>query len=170
MAITLVAAGVVTPIVVNRANVAVAADAAESAPAGHRPVVGQGPKSKRRGQHCAAFWVIVLAMQSLIARIGLAVLLVVSTAALAGDSKMGAGCSYNGKWLYGKVQKVTAFADIKVQLVTAFPDLKVQLVTAFPDACGKWQYVTAFPDLTVEIVTAFPDVKVEIVTAFPGVP
>jgi hypothetical protein len=77
-------------------------------------------------------------------------------------------CSFNGKKLFGKIQEVTAFPDVKVQVVTAFPDVKVQKVTAFPDACGKWQMVTAFPDTKVQFVTAFPDVKVQYVTAFPG--
>lgn len=100
---------------------------------------------------------------------GLGLLLAVSTA-LAGDSKVGAGCSYNGKRLYGKVQKVNAFADIKVQVVNSFPDLKVQVVNAFADSCGKWEWVNAFPDLTVEFVNAFPDVRIEYVNAFPGLP
>jgi hypothetical protein len=78
------------------------------------------------------------------------------------------GCSFNGKKLYGKIQEVTAFPDVKVQVVTAFPDVKVQKVTAFPDACGKWQMVTAFPDTKVQFVTAFHDGKVQYVTAFPG--
>ncbi len=79
-------------------------------------------------------------------------------------------CTYKGKKLYGKIQIVTAFPDIKVQEVTAFPDLKVEKVKAFPDKCGQWQIVTAFPDTKVQIVTTFPDVKVQYVTAFPGVP
>lgn len=77
-------------------------------------------------------------------------------------------CTFNGHKLYGKIQEVTAFPDVKVQVVTAFPDVKVQKVTAFPDKCGKWQFVTAFPDTKVQFVTAFPDVKVQYVTAFPG--
>jgi len=77
-------------------------------------------------------------------------------------------CSFNGHKLYGKIQEVTAFPDVKVQVVTAFPDVKVQKVSAFPDSCGKWQMVTAFPDTKVQFVTAFPDVKVQYVTAFPG--
>ena len=79
-------------------------------------------------------------------------------------------CTFKGKKLYGKIQIVTAFPDIKVQEVTAFPDVKVEKVNAFPDKCGKWQIVTAFPDTKVQIVTAFPDVKVQYVTAFLGVP
>jgi hypothetical protein len=77
-------------------------------------------------------------------------------------------CTFNGKHLWGKIQEVTAFPDVKVQVVTAFPDVKVQVVTAFPDKCGKWEMVTAFPDTKVQFVTAFPDVKVQYVTAFPG--
>ncbi|MFZ5553615.1 MAG: hypothetical protein ACOZCO_10910 [Bacteroidota bacterium] len=78
------------------------------------------------------------------------------------------GCSFNGKKLYGKVQVVTAFPDIKVQVVDAFPDIKVKMVDAFPDACGKWQLVDAFPDFKIQFVTAFPDVKIKYVDAFPG--
>ena len=91
-------------------------------------------------------------------------------AAQAGGSVDKGSCTFKGKKMFGKVQFVTAFPDIKVQVVTAFPDLKVQEVTAFPDKCGKWQKVTAFPDLKVQLVTAFPDVKIQYVTAFPGVP
>ena len=79
-------------------------------------------------------------------------------------------CILKGKKLWGKVQVVDAFPDLKVQRVTAFPDVKVQEVTAFPDSCGKWQFVTAFPDFKIQYVTAFPDVKIQVVTAFPGVP
>ncbi len=78
-------------------------------------------------------------------------------------------CTFNGHKLYGKIQEVTAFPDVKVQVVTAFQDVKVEKVTAFPDKCGKWQMVTAFPDTKVQFVTAFPDVKIRYVTAFPGV-
>jgi hypothetical protein len=79
-----------------------------------------------------------------------------------------AACSFKGHRLYGKIQVVTAFPDVKVQLVTAFPDLKVQKVNVFPDSCGKWQLVDVFPDTKVQFVTAFPDVKIQYVTVFPG--
>jgi hypothetical protein len=103
---------------------------------------------------------------------GVAAALVVSPTktALAGGSFDKCSCSFNGKKLFGKVQIVTAFPDVKVQVVTAFPDVKVKMVTAFPDACGKWQTVDAFPDVKVQFVTAFPDVKIQYVDAFPGVP
>jgi len=77
-------------------------------------------------------------------------------------------CSFKGIPLYGKVQIVTAFPDIKVQVVTAFPDLKVQKVSAFPDHCGQWQFVDAFPDFKIQFVEAFPDLKIQFVEAFPG--
>ena len=78
----------------------------------------------------------------------------------------------NGKKipLYGKVQIVTSFPDIKVQVVNSFPDIKVQTVTSFPDACGKWQYVESFPDFKVQFVESFPDIKVQFVESFPGIP
>jgi hypothetical protein len=82
---------------------------------------------------------------------------------------VGSDCTFKGKKMYGKVQKVTSFPDIKVQKVTSFPDLKVQKVTSFPDSCGKWQFVTSFPDFKVQFVTSFPDIKVQFVTSFPGI-
>ncbi|MBL4657726.1 MAG: hypothetical protein JKX73_06975 [Flavobacteriales bacterium] len=77
-------------------------------------------------------------------------------------------CEFKGIDLYGKVQFVTSFPDIKIQYVTSFPDIKVQWVTSFPDKCGKWQEVTSFPDFKVQVVTSFPDIKVQEVTSFPG--
>jgi hypothetical protein len=79
-------------------------------------------------------------------------------------------CTLKGKKLWGKVQVVTAFPDLKVQIVTAFPDLKVKMVDAFPDKCGTWKKVDAFPDIKIQFVTAFPDLKIQYVDAFPGVP
>lgn len=70
--------------------------------------------------------------------------------------------------LFGKIQVVDAFPDVKVQLVRAFPDIKVQLVSCFPDKPGKWQFVDAFPDFKVQFVDAFPDYKIEYVDSFPG--
>ncbi|MCC7273433.1 MAG: hypothetical protein IT561_12260 [Alphaproteobacteria bacterium] len=81
-----------------------------------------------------------------------------------------AGCTLAGKRLWGKVQAVGSFPDLKVQVVASFPDLRVQQVTSFPDRCGKWQMVTAFPDLKVQFVDSFPDLRIQYVTSFPGVP
>jgi hypothetical protein len=77
-------------------------------------------------------------------------------------------CTFKGIKLYGKVQFVTSFPDIKIQYVTSFPDIKVKNVTSFPDDCGEWQTVTSFPDFKVQVVTSFPDLKVQIVESFPG--
>lgn len=78
-------------------------------------------------------------------------------------------CTFNGFKLYGRIQVVDVFPDVKVQKVTVFADLKVQKVDVFPDACGKWQLVDVFPDTKVQFVDVFPDVKVQYVDVFPGV-
>jgi len=70
--------------------------------------------------------------------------------------------------LYGKIQFVTSFPDVKVQVVTSFPDIKVQQVSSFPDGPGKWQIVSSFPDYKVQVVDSFPDFKIQYVTSFPG--
>jgi len=98
------------------------------------------------------------------------VLLLWLSAGPAAAGKLNSTCKLKGKNLWGKVQIVKAFPDLKVQVVTAFPDLKVQKVTSFPDSCGKWQVVTAFPDIKIQIVNSFPDLKVQYVSSFPGVP
>ncbi len=78
-------------------------------------------------------------------------------------------CRWKGFPLYGKIQFVESFPDIKVQIVDAFPDLKVKLVESFPGDCGEWQIVESFPDVKIQIVESFPDIKVQFVESFPGV-
>ena len=70
--------------------------------------------------------------------------------------------------LYGKIQYLTSFPDVKVQVVTSFPDIKVQLMSSFADGPGEWQIVDSFPDYKVQIVDSFPDFKIQYVTSFPG--
>jgi len=70
--------------------------------------------------------------------------------------------------LFGRIQFVSSFPDVKVQVVSSFPDIKVQRVQDFPDKPGKWQEVTSFPDYKVQIVNSFPDYKIQYVTSFPG--
>jgi len=77
-------------------------------------------------------------------------------------------CSWNGYALYGKVQFVESFPDIKIQVVQSFPDIKVKLVESFATDCGEWEIVESFPDIKVQIVESFPDIKVQFVEAFPG--
>ncbi len=79
-------------------------------------------------------------------------------------------CTLDGIPLYGNVQIVESFPDLKVQIVNSFPDLKVQVVTSFPDDCGQWKFVDSFPDFKIQYVDSFPDIKVEMVTSFPGWP
>ena len=77
-------------------------------------------------------------------------------------------CEYDGIKLYGKVEFVESFPDIKIQFVDSFADIKVKFVDSFPDDCGEWQKVESFPDFKVQVVESFPDLKVEEVSSFPG--
>ena len=79
-------------------------------------------------------------------------------------------CTYKNFPLYGKIQFVQNFPDIKVKIVENFPDIKVEIVENFPNDCGKWQIVNNFPDVKVQLVENFPDVKVKFVENFPGKP
>jgi hypothetical protein len=77
-------------------------------------------------------------------------------------------CSYKEHSLYGRVQIVDSFPDLKVQLVTSFPDLKVKWVDYQSTKCGEWQMVSEFPELKVQFVNSFPDIKIQYVQSFPG--
>lgn len=70
--------------------------------------------------------------------------------------------------LFGKIEVVDSFPDVKVQKVDSFPDIKVKWVDSFADDPGEWQKVDSFPDYKVEFVDSFPDYKVEFVDSFPG--
>ena len=86
------------------------------------------------------------------------------------DEPINAGnCTWKGFPLYGDIQFVESFPDIKIQIVNSFPDIKVKLVESFPDDCGEWKIVESFPDVKVQIVESFPDIKVQFVESFPGV-
>jgi len=116
-------------------------------------------------------------MKKLVFIIGLSLCAVVCTSFVPLGSQNGKieNCTFitqDGKKfpLYGKIQVVTSYPDIKVQVVTSYPDIKVQVVTSYPDACGKWQYVEHFPDVKIQFVEHFPDIKVQFVEYFPGIP
>ena len=55
-------------------------------------------------------------------------------------------CKYKDFKMYGKIEIVESFPDVKVQVVESFPDLKVKVVESFPDNCGEWEFVDNFPD------------------------
>lgn len=98
----------------------------------------------------------------------LAVGFLFSTPARAAE--VAADCTLNGFPLYGDVQVVDSFPDLRVQIVTSFPDLKVEVVDSFADDCGQWRLVDSFPNLKIQFVTSFPDLKIQYVTSFPGLP
>ena len=79
-------------------------------------------------------------------------------------------CKYKDFKMYGKIEIVESFPDVKVQVVESFPDLKVKVVESFPDDCGEWEFVENFPDLKIQFVESFPDVKIQFVESFPGIP
>ena len=70
--------------------------------------------------------------------------------------------------LFGKIQIVDSFPDVKVQVVESFPDIRVQKVSSFADSAGEWEMVEHFPDYKVQLVESFPDYKVQYVDSFPG--
>jgi len=78
-------------------------------------------------------------------------------------------CHFQEIPLWGKVEVVDSFPDIKVKAVASFPDLKVEIVDSFPDKCGQWQWVESFPDFTIQFVDSFPDLTIQYVDSFPGV-
>lgn len=108
-------------------------------------------------------------MNALKISICLSVIALTSPAA-AGDKIDPDTCKFNGFPLYGDVQIVESFPDLKVQIVESFPDLKVEIVESFPDDCGQWKFVTSFPDVKIQYVESFPDIKIKMVTSFPGLP
>lgn len=78
-------------------------------------------------------------------------------------------CSCKDIKLYGKVEIVESFGDIKVEVVDEFADLNVEIVDAFPTSCGKWEIVDSFGDFKVEFVEQFGDIKVKFITGgYPG--
>ncbi len=79
-------------------------------------------------------------------------------------------CAFDGFPLYGNIQIVDSFPDIKVQVVESFADLHVEVVTSFPNKCGQWMLVESFPDVKIQYVSSFPDLKIKMVTSFPGIP
>jgi hypothetical protein len=88
--------------------------------------------------------------------------------AMAGE--IGPDCTLKGLELWGDVEIVESFPDLKVQVVESFPDLNVEIVESFADKCGKWRFVTSFPKLKIQYVDSFPDLKIRFVTSFPGIP
>lgn len=94
---------------------------------------------------------------------GLSLITMLTVELSAGDKP----CEKNGFKLYGKVQFVDSFPDLRIEYVSSFSDIDVELVSSFPSSCGKWEVVDSFPDFKVQVVTSFPDLKVRKVTAFP---
>lgn len=93
-----------------------------------------------------------------------------SLRAARAESVVAADCTLKGLTLYGDVEIVDSFPDLRVQIVDSFPDLRVKKVDAFADSCGAWRIVESFPDLKIQLVDSFPDLKIMWVESFPGLP
>lgn len=96
------------------------------------------------------------------------IILLISAISSGQSKKDNENCHYRGYRLYGKIQIVDHFPDLKVQIVASFPDLKVKTVDYNPSQCGEWRMVDKFPDLKIQIVNSFPDLKIQFVQTFPG--
>jgi hypothetical protein len=77
-------------------------------------------------------------------------------------------CTYNGHKLYGRVEYVQHFEDIRVKVVKDFADLDVKIVNRPATQCGEWQMVDKDPDLRVKIVQNGEDIRIKYVSDFPG--
>ncbi|HEX7599176.1 MAG TPA: hypothetical protein VF518_13250 [Polyangia bacterium] len=80
--------------------------------------------------------------------------------------KINCDCTYKGIKLWGNVQYVTVFPQIKIKR-SVFPDLNIE-ESVFPTSCGKWHTVTALPDFTVQLVDFGEDFSIAD-SYFPGV-
>lgn len=92
------------------------------------------------------------------------------SAVVTTDERVRDDCTLSGVPLYGNVQVVESFPDLRVKVVDSFPDLKVRIVESFPDQCGEWHMVESFPDFKIQYVESFPDLKIEFVESFAGLP
>jgi hypothetical protein len=71
--------------------------------------------------------------------------------------------------LYGDIQIVESYPDLRVQIVNSYPDMKIQIVSSYPTECGLVKIVDSYPILRVQIVDSNPDLKVQIVDHYPGI-
>lgn len=70
--------------------------------------------------------------------------------------------------LYGRIQVVEHFEDVKVKVVLHFEDVRVKKVSSRARRPGEWQMVEHFPDFKIKFVSHFPDFKIKYVLHFPG--
>jgi len=102
-----------------------------------------------------------------IAFIALALIICPASLGLASE-KIGPGCTFNGKTLYGKVKVVNVLADMKVREVSSMADLRVQSVSSMASNCGQWEFVDVLPDFTIQYVDVLEDFSIQFVDLFPG--
>lgn len=79
-------------------------------------------------------------------------------------------CTFRGHKLFGHVQYVDSFPDVKVRVVTSLPDFRVQSVSSLATRCGEWIEDNSSFGLRVKRVDSFADLDIKYVTSFPGLP
>lgn len=79
-------------------------------------------------------------------------------------------CTYKGMELYGKIQKVDNYGDVKVEVVNYNADLEVDTTESYPSRCGEWKFVKDYPDFKIQFVSYGGDIKIRYVSYSPGVP
>ena len=109
-----------------------------------------------------------LVMRFVLLSAAAALLAVTPVASSSHSADVDSDCTYDGIELWGEVEVVDSFGDIKVEVVDSFADLKVEVVDSFADECGEWEMVDSFGDFTVEFVDSFGDITIEYVDSFPG--
>ncbi len=65
--------------------------------------------------------------------------------------------------VFGRIQVVDHFPDVRVRVVQGIADMEVRVVDAFPNRQGRWQFVDHFPDFRVQFVQHHADFTVRLV-------
>lgn len=65
--------------------------------------------------------------------------------------------------VFGRIQVVDHFPDVRVRVVRGIADMEVRVVDALPNRQGRWQFVDHFPDFRVQFVQHHADFTVRLV-------
>lgn len=65
--------------------------------------------------------------------------------------------------VFGRIQVVDHFPDVRVRAVQGIADMEVRVVDALANRQGRWQFVDHFPDFRVQFVQHHADFTVRLV-------
>lgn len=86
------------------------------------------------------------------------------------SSEIKTNCIYKNKKLYGRIQFVDTFPDIRIRIVTSKPNLRVVKKQSNAIQCGEWQIVNFAPSIRIMIDQKHGEIDVQYVDFSPGVP